>query len=299
MAASLFFLLSSAAIMAETRGWVREADGRKIEAELISYDPETKQLSLAMAGGKKVVIDSSILSAEDQTYLTDHLTKRAAALESAKTGRMESFIPDNGGGHKVHIYKPPGYIDGDASNKDRPVAFLYSPGGSSQEVLDRLQPAADELGWLLVGVDAYKNTHSLEELYQERMDHSKAAFEAVADRLVFDPQKIVFGGMSGGAWWSFQSAAELTREAAGILSFGGWMGNMHEKSYAKKMAVAQVNGNADANAINYEEIDSNFLRKRASAKVKVFRFEGGHVLAPAETALEAARWIHTQKFTKK
>ena len=45
----------------------------------------------------------------------------------ASVGRWNSFEPENGGGFKVHSYLPPGYVEGEASNRGRPVAFLFHP----------------------------------------------------------------------------------------------------------------------------------------------------------------------------
>lgn len=286
----------------ELRSWTRAADGRTIEAKLVDYDPDRQRVKLKLKSGKDAEVGAELLSEGDQEFLADYLARQKeqaaeleAAREAAKVARSESFTPEDAGGHKVHVYKPAGYVDGDPANAVRPVAFLYSPGGKSKSIVQRLQPASDELGWLLVGIDAYRNTSSLEDRYEERMKDTRAAFEAVSENLVFDSKKIVFGGMSGGGWWSFQSASELTMDAAGILSFGGWMGKMHDKKYSKKMAVAMINGDGDKAALSNEEPDGEFLKRKCSADIKTFHFPGGHVLAPEEVALEAARWIHETK----
>jgi predicted esterase len=161
--------------------------------------------------------------------------------------------------------------------------------------MDRAKLAADELGWVLIGVDAYRNSKSLEDGYEERMRHIRAAFEAAKGRVMFDPKKIVFSGMSGGAWWSYQCASELTLEAAGIIACGGWMGRMYGKRYSPRMAVAVITGDKDTSALNFVEPDGKFLKSKASAKVREFSFEGGHVMPSKELFAEAARWIHGEK----
>ncbi len=279
----------------EFREWTRESDSKTIKAELVSFDPATGKVRLSLESGKEVELDQGIFTTENRSFLEAHVEKLAGIRKAAEKPRMETATPGNGGGHALHIYKPAGYLDMQESERNRPIAFLYSAGGNSKGLVNLLKPAADELGWLLVGIDAYRNTSSLEERYKERMQDTKAAFEWTRENLVFDESKIVFGGNSGGGWWAYQSAAELTNDAAGILSFVGWMGNMHDKRYSKKMAVAMINGDKDKNALIYEESDGDFLRKRADANVKAFHFPGGHVTAPAPVALEAARWIHETK----
>ena len=53
-----------------------------------------------------------------------------------------------------------------------------------------MKPIAEELGWLIVGVDASRNTDSLQDQYRMRMKGTKAAYEWVMDNLVFDPKKL-------------------------------------------------------------------------------------------------------------
>lgn len=291
---SLFFAIGTQ-VHAEIREWTRENDSKSIRAELVSFDPESGIVRLKLETGKEVDLDQQVLTEENRIFLKAQADEIAKKREAAEKPRMESVTPPEGGGHAIHIYKPAGYLDGSETERARPLAILYAPGGNSKSLVDLVKLTSNELGWLVVGVDAYRNTTSIEDQYDERMKNTQAAFHWVSENLVFDPKKIVFGGLSGGGWWAYQSAAEVTNEAAGILSFVGWMGNMHNKRYSKDMAVAMLNGDQDKNALHFEEIDGDYLRKRASAEVKAFHFPGGHVTAPADVILEAARWIHEIK----
>jgi predicted esterase len=276
----------------EMQNWTRDKDKKSISASLHSFDLDRDKVTLKLKEGKVVDIKVSDLVPDHISRLKDLDKEIKIKEEAASKPRLTSQILEDGGAYKIHVYKPAGYIDDSPSSRNRPIAFLYSPGGDSMSMVERLKLVSDELGWVIVGVDAYANTESLEDKYEERMKNTKAAFEWAKNHISFDSKKIVFGGMSGGAWWSYQSASDLTKEAAGILAFGGWMGNMYDKKYSKKMAVAMVNGDMDKNAIHYEEKDGDFLKKRASCEVNTFHFPGGHVLAPSDVALEAARWIH-------
>lgn len=169
---------------------------------------------------------------------------------------LKSFYPVDDSRHKIHVYKPLKYAVEPASRCASPILFLFHPDGNSMRLLTRMKPIADELGWLIVGVDAYRNTKSLRDQYRSRMNGTKAA---------------------------------------AVISFGGWLGNMHNKSYAKKMLVAQVNGNDDRGALAYEKKDARYLSEQRRAHVKAFRFTGGHVIAPEKITLQATRWIHSEK----
>ncbi len=291
--------------------WTRTADGRTIEATLVRYDATSGMLTLRSKDGQLHLLSVDLLIEEDRRRLPERASRPGAtasrkdqvpqvASEAGKVvtsqkGRLESFTPEAGGGHLVHIYLPPGYVEGDPKSRSTPVLFLFSPGGNSRGMVDFARSTADKLGWVLIGVDAYRNTRSLEDRFEERMAHTRAAVKAAQARVVFDPKKIVFGGMSGGGWWSFQCAAEITREAAGILSCGGWMGEMYNKRYSPQMAVAMINGDKDKAALDWVGSDTTVLKSKANAKVQTFTFSGGHVFPPPEVFAEAARWVHQQK----
>lgn len=296
-------------LLADTRQW-RSSAGTTIEAKLI--ENSFGQVILETANGRRIKLMCYHLSLEDQAYLSDlknvavdeavPLEKsndiaEAANVDEAIIDRssLESFKPVDDAGHKIHVYKPLKYAAEPAKRDLSPILFLFQPNGNSMSLLKRMKPIAEELGWLIVGVDAYRNTNSLQDQYRNRMNGTKAAYEWAMDNLVFDPRKIVFGGFSGGGWWAYQCTAEIDKRAAAVISLGGWMGNMHDKSYAKKMAVAQVNGSDDSSALAYENKDSRFMTEQRRADVKAFRFNGGHVVAPEAVLLKAARWIHSEK----
>lgn len=286
----LAYFVAVLPVLAEFENWTRESDQATISAELVDYDPESGEVTLLLENRKEFTMPAGSLVAKNRERLDSYAEKK----KEAAMPRLQSFEIE-GTPHKVHVYKPAGYMDGAASSGSRPIAFLYSAGGNSMSIVNNLRKSSDELGWLLVGVDAYRNTNSLEEKYEERMEMTKAAYKWVSENLTYDEEKIVFGGMSGGGWWSFQSAAELTGNAAGVLSFGGWMGRMYDKKYSRNMAVAIVNGDNDKNANTWAEKDADFLKKKFRATVKTFSFPGGHVMASEDVALQAARWIHETK----
>jgi len=71
-------------------------------------------------------------------------------------------------------------------------------------------------------------------------------------------------------------------------------GEYHLK-FPRKMAVAIVNGDKDKGARTWELKDMKFLEEKARADVKLFHFPGGHVMAPSDICLKAAKWIHETK----
>lgn len=241
-------LLLPLSLLAEMRQW-RSLAGSTIEAKLI--EDSFGQVVLETTKGRRIKLMRYHLSPEDQAYLSDlknvaldetvpleesNDIAEAANVDEGITDQssLESFKPVDDGGHKIHVYKPLKYAAEPAKRDLSPILFLFQPNGNSMSLLKRMKPIAEELGWLIVGVDAYRNTKSLKDQYRSRMKGTKAAYEWAMDNLVFDPRKIVFGGFSGGGWWAYQCTAEIDKKAAAVISLGGWMGNMHDKSYAKK-----------------------------------------------------------------
>ncbi len=274
--------------------WTRAKDEKSIEAYFVSFNSKTNQVTLKMKNGQSHTIELSVLIPKHQTRAKELHMKMVHKEKETGKPKIESTALKEAGGEMVHIYKPVNHMRNLPTNRPPPILFLYSPSGKSLNIVKRLKPAAEELGWILVGVDAYSNS-KVKRNRSKVMQNTKATFNWAKENLSFDSNKIVFGGMSGGGWWSYQSASEVTNKTAGIIAFGGWMSKMYNQKYSRRMAVAIVNGDKDKGALLYEEKDSDFLKKKARAEVKVFHFPGGHVLAPSDIALKAARWIHETK----
>ena len=64
----------------------------------------------------------------------------------------------------------------------------------------------------------------------------------------------------------------------------------YDLKYARRMAVAWVNGANDKAANGWVEADSAVLKKRG-CKTKLFQFPGGHVVGPPEVLTEAMQWV--------
>lgn len=290
----LGLLITSLSLRAEIEKWTRGADGVTISAELVNFDPATNKVTLKLQNGAEAVIDGAILVEDNQQRLARHAKEVAAKREASKIGRLESVDVENGGGYKMHIYRPAGYIDGDNENKSRPVVFVYGPGENAMWILNLLKPGADELGWVMVGVDAYCNKRLRAQQRVQVIKDSKAAYEDARKRVVFDGKKVVFGGFSGGAYWSYQSSLWLEKNTAGIVAIGGVMNSEHSNNYSKNMAVAIVNGVKDKENNDHIKPDTQCLENN-KATVKLFTYNAGHTLPKPEIALAAMRWIHETK----
>jgi len=88
--------------------------------------------------------------------------------------------------------------------------------------------------------------------------------------------------------------------ARGILAFGGWLGGeeMRKAPFQKRLSVAIVNGDGDAAANSHAGSDKKALEMR-KCEVKIFKFPGGHAIAPAPVVDEAIQWLDNQAGVQK
>lgn len=291
-----WLLITTLFASAEVRTWTRAEDGKSFRGEYISQDVEAKSVTITK-NGKEFTLPAETFTAEDLTYLNE---KAAAEAEQRKITEpigesvLERHAHPKATVETYYSYLPASYTK---AGEKSPVCFIYSPGGDSRRILDPMRKTADKLGWVLIGIDSYRNTSAKQPTDAEQITKDCVLITETAFKdFNIDPERVIFAGYSGGAWWSYRSSHAVVGDTRGILAFGGWMNNEYDRPYPRKMAVAMVNGLDDGNARSWEKKDSAAL-KESRAKVKVFTFPGGHQVPPPEKILEAATWIHeTQDF---
>ena len=140
------------------RTWT-SADGRTLEAELIEYNAGAGTVKIKRKDGKEFTLKTSALSDADVAHLdaldADRQRTLAAAREKAESLSGTTTTHASSGEHKVsfHVYYPSSY-DG---SKKLPMLLLFSPGGGGKGILNKFKEPADEMQWVLVGCDKFKN----------------------------------------------------------------------------------------------------------------------------------------------
>lgn len=295
----LMFLFGYSALLAkgETRTWTRDSDAKKVEADFISADLDNDKIELLLKSGKPYTMPLSSLSQNDQEWVKQFFHQKEEAEKTLLSIKAESEKLQIEGAKiaTCHIRYPARITP--AQREDCTLCILYQPNGDSDRMVSHLSKTADELGWILVGVDAYSNKRVLANMSQVLNDSRKAVDE-ILKTIPHDSEKVIFGGLSGGAWWSYLSTAEIHNDAAAVIAFGGWMSEQYNRDYPRGLKIAMVNGDKDP-ACDWEEPDGEFLQKKKKATVKVFHFPGGHTVAPSEVITEAGRWLSDQIQAKK
>lgn len=273
---------------AEDRTWTSE-DGKKIVGEMLR-ETEAGDGVVLKVGEKEFTVPLDRLSEEDRAWVAD---RKKEAEERAKefaalAGTTKTFSEGEGIPAAFHVYYPSSY----SAEKASPMIILFSPGGHGEGILRDFRESCENLGWIGVGCDTFRNDSKSEEmdpLFGELLP-------VIEQSVVHDPQRLYMGGMSGGAARAIQYTAKFDREWKGVVSCGGWLGKEFDLDYRKGMAVAWVNGDTDEGANSWVVQDSGVLEGRR-CKTKLFAFPGGHVVGPPEVLTEAMEWV--EENTKK
>lgn len=177
-----------------------------------------------------------------------------------------------------------------------PLLVVFSPGGDGLGMLNQVRAAANRAGWIVIGCDSLKNGMKDEE----SSPIEKELMNDIRKFIPYDRMRLYYGGFSGGALRGYRMTVDFGDRCAGILAFGGWLGGEEgaQRPFQKRMSVAIVNGDQDEGARSFESSDKAALEKRRCA-VKVFRFPGGHAVAPPEVIDEAVNWLERQALERK
>lgn len=282
--------LTFASVSAAERSWT-SADGREIQAELVSYDVKAETVLIKTAQGE-FELPFSKISEKDQVYIRG-LAQKELEPEIKPEVAVKKVTPKQIGkitkkvtnaGNSYHVYYPKSY----SADTKPPMLILFSPGGGGRAIINNFRKGADALGWVLVGCDKLKNGMNDDRGGQIFTD-LLADIEAKVDH---DPELLYMGGMSGGALRAYKNSAFFDRPWRGIIACGGWLGGSdnYDLKFRKKMAVAIVNGDNDENANHYVDDDMDVLEGRR-CDVEYFSFSGGHKVGPPELIEEAMRWV--------
>tara|TARA_R110002049_G_scaffold288423_1_gene470944 strand:+ start:128468 stop:130780 length:2313 start_codon:yes stop_codon:yes gene_type:complete len=217
--------------------------------------------------------------------------------DSQETAREFKLIPgrtimrtaDGANRATYHVNVPKSF---DVDAPPPPILIVFSPSGNGKAMLEKLQPATEAVGWLLVGCDQLRNGMKDNDLEIEIEDE---ILSDVLKHVPHDSQRIYLGGFSGGAMRAYGITARRSEPYAGVLAFGGWLGgpSYQDQPYRESMSVAMVTGVRDLGASGWVPIDTKTLKRR-NCSVKHFAFDGGHSVSPPATTRAAIKWLDEQ-----
>jgi predicted esterase len=171
-----------------------------------------------------------------------------------------------------------------------PWILGFSPVGQGMGVVDVMQQACDENGWICVASNNSHNGLNFKDIDAPVLDTIYSAIRT----LPVDPARMYAGGLSGGSMVTHWLAAKHPDLVRGIVINCGMMNRTlrQELGYpAGKDAVFMTN----PNDIRYHEIRDDFQYVTSHGwRTSWLEFPGGHEWAPPEYYSSAFKWLNQQ-----
>jgi len=167
-----------------------------------------------------------------------------------------------------------------------PLIVALSPSADAQSMISVLKLAADDLSVIVVASKESRNGLLVEDLlpgYEDLVDES-------IETLPVDENRIIFAGFSGGGQASEVAAYFYPKRVRGVITnCGKMMPDLKNPNHPHGKLIVFLASDAD---FNYEAMksDSRYL-EGLGWKTYWIEFEGGHILAPPETYLNAVGWL--------
>lgn len=205
--------------------------------------------------------------------------------------RMEDILTESvrgADGLSYDVYVPKSF---DRSTL-HPLVFAASPSGNGRELVPAWKKACDELGFLLVATNNFRNGPYVakdDALQQETLARVRREYPV-------DPKRIYAAGFSGGGMHALDLVGDYPNLFRGVITNSGRMphhfpGNdpFDPAKYPRDKLAVMLASPAD---VRYAEMQADReLLEAQGWKVKWIEFDGGHVVAPPGAYLEAAEWL--------
>ena len=166
-----------------------------------------------------------------------------------------------------------------------PALLIFDPRGRGESAAQLFQPAASEMGWILLSSN---NTQS--DTTWEVNEKALRAIVPELKRYSIDPKRIYAAGFSGGATiaWSLGQRSQIVH---GVIGCGQpWLDDLHaaRSSFEYFGAVGRI----DFNNSDVRRIDRDISQSGRPHHVAFF--DGGHRWMPQDVARQAVAWFELQ-----
>lgn len=179
-------------------------------------------------------------------------------------------------------------------SRDRqwPILFLLDPRGRALIPMQRFQPIAEGLGYIVISSYNTLSDGPAEPNYTAM----NAMLADVQRSLPVDPRRFYLVGFSGTARFAWQMAGQLTGSVAGIIGAGASVpgGRTWIRSNIGKSAPVLF-GTVGTLDPNYEELRQFDIELDTIGLVHhIERFDGTHQWPPPDLSVRAVEWLELQ-----
>lgn len=245
-------------------------------------------------------VSALVLTATPSALLAQNAapTDSAAARMDTVTHRIDATLPVGrviqrlisraDTSQRYALYLPSTFTRG----RQWPILFLLDPRGRALVPMQRFQPIAERLGYIVISSYNTLSDGPAEPNYSAMA----AMLNDVQRSLPVDSRRLYLVGFSGTARFAWQLNTQLTGSIAGIIGAGASVpgGRTWTRAHIGKSSPVLF-GTVGTLDMNYEEV-RGFEADLDSIGTPhhVERFDGGHQWPPTELATRAVEWLALQ-----
>ncbi len=168
------------------------------------------------------------------------------------------------------LFLPSGY----SSERRWPVVLAFAPDARGAVPVELLHPAAERLGYIVVGSNDSRNG-PLEPILHAQ----EALWKEVRDRFAVAPRRFVAAGFSGGARAALHLALQHEEDFVGVISAGAFFDDEETLPKRCRLAFYGLVGRDDLALDEFNRADSLMTDLAVVHWIEVFA--GGHEWPPA------------------
>jgi predicted esterase len=246
----------------------------------------TRREFLGLLGGGAVLALACQSSAPESQAPT-----RLTARPGTPTRTVTPGVWSLGGtaGHDGFLYVPQTYVAGTATAF---VLALHGAGGSSNGPLTLLSPYAEQLGFLLLAVDAYGITwDAITNGYGPDVEFLDLTLRAAFDRCSVDPARLVVEGFSDGASYALGLGLANGDLFSRIVAFSpGFI--PRDSTPVTGLPEIFVSHGVQDTVLPIDGASRTIVPRLENDgyTVTYVEFDGGHTV-PASVAAQATEWL--------
>jgi hypothetical protein len=167
-----------------------------------------------------------------------------------------------------------------------PLLMAFHPGARGRAFVDLYREVAEEYGYIVAASNVSRNGP-----WAPSLAAAQAMTQDVGARFSIDPARFYMTGFSGGARVAMQLALTSGKIAGVIASGGGF-----PDAQPRREVGFDVAGTVGVLDFNYLELRS--LDRELASPHRVFTFDDGHTMPPADIARRALEWLELRAIVR-